>query len=127
MLVEISNQSSTKSSPALETVMAALLASSRDTDVVGWYKGKNTIGALFTGIVPGEKSAILMTILTRATSTLREELSFEQFNLISVSLHYYPDDWDENGPGRPSNPALYPDLSKRESNKAATADSQTFD
>lgn len=117
MLVEISNQNSTKTAPALEIVMTSLLASSRDTDVVGWYKGKNTIGALFTGLVPGEKSALLMTILTRATSTLREELSFEQFNLISISLHYYPDDWDENGPGRPSNPALYPDISKQASSK----------
>lgn len=117
MLVEVANQSSAKSAPALETVMASLLTSSRDTDVVGWYKGASTIGAVFTGLVSAEKSAILMTILTRATNTLREELSFEQFNLISISLHYYPDDWDENGPGRPSNPALYPDLSKQASNK----------
>ena len=115
MLVEIANQNSAKTGPALETVMGSLLSSSRDTDVVGWYKGKNTIGALYTGLVAGERSAILMTILTRATSTLREELSFEQFNLISISLHYYPDDWDENGPGRPSNPALYPDISKQAS------------
>lgn len=117
MLVEIASQNGARQAPALETVMAALLASSRDTDVVGWYKGNSTIGALFTGLVSGEKSAILMTILTRATSTLREELSFEQFSLISISLHYYPDDWDENGPGRPSNPALYPDLSKQATNK----------
>ena len=117
MLVEIANQNTAKSAPALETVMAALLTASRDTDVVGWYKSKTTIGALFTGLVTGEKSAILMTILTRATSTLREELSFEQFNLISISLHYYPDDWDENGPGRPSNPALYPDLSNKANTK----------
>ena len=117
MLVEIANQNTAKSTPALETVMSALLTTSRDTDVVGWYRGKTTIGAVFTGLVPGEKSGILMTILTRATSTLREELSFEQFNLISISLHYYPDDWDENGPGRPSNPALYPDLSKQASTK----------
>jgi lipopolysaccharide/colanic/teichoic acid biosynthesis glycosyltransferase len=117
MLVEIANQNTAKTAPALETVMSALLASSRDTDVVGWYKGRTTIGAVFTGLVPGEKSAVLMTILTRATSTLRDELSFEQFNLISISLHYYPDDWDENDPGRPSNPALYPDLSKQASTK----------
>jgi lipopolysaccharide/colanic/teichoic acid biosynthesis glycosyltransferase len=44
-------------------------------------------------------------------------LSFEQFNLINISLHYYPDDWDEKGPGRPSNPALYPDLSNQASGK----------
>lgn len=113
MLVEVSNDGRARTELALGVVLQALLASSRDTDVVGWYNGKNTIGALFTGLVPGEKSSILMTILTRATNSLREEMSFEQFNLISISLHYYPDDWDENGPGGPSNPALYPDLSKQ--------------
>jgi lipopolysaccharide/colanic/teichoic acid biosynthesis glycosyltransferase len=117
MLLEVANLSTEKATPALETVLSVLLASSRDTDVVGWYKSKTTIGALFTGLVQGDKSAILMTILSRATNTLREELSFEQFNLISISLHYYPDDWDENGPGRPSNPALYPDLSNQASSK----------
>ena len=117
MLLEIANQPAEKVSPALETVMSVLLSTSRDTDLVGWYKSKSTIGALFTGLCPGDKSTLLMTILSRATNTLREELSFEQFNLISISLHYYPDDWDENGPGGPSNPALYPELSKQASTK----------
>lgn len=117
MLLEVTNQSADKAVPALESVMSVLLATSRDTDLVGWYKTKNTIGALFTGLVAGDKSSILMTILSRATNTLRNELSFEQFNLINISLHYYPDDWDEKGPGRPSNPALYPDLSNQASGK----------
>lgn len=117
MLIEVANQDGAKMSPALETVMSVLLSTSRDTDLVGWYKARTTIGAVFTGLIAGDKSAILMTILSRATNTLREELSFEQFSKISVSLHYYPDDWDENGPGRPSNPALYPDLSNQANTK----------
>ncbi|HEY2471977.1 MAG TPA: sugar transferase [Terracidiphilus sp.] len=116
MLLEIA-QDSERAAPVLGTVLSVLLASSRDTDQVGWYRTKTTIGALFTGLVGGDKSAILMTILSRATNTLREELSFEQFSKISISLHYYPDDWDESGPGRPSNPALYPDLSSQASTK----------
>jgi lipopolysaccharide/colanic/teichoic acid biosynthesis glycosyltransferase len=117
MLLEVANQGPEKAASALESVMSVLLATSRDTDVVGWYKSKTTIGALFTGLIAGDKSSILMTILSRATNTLRDELSFEQFNLINISLHYYPDDWEENGPGRPSNPALYPDLSTTASGK----------
>jgi lipopolysaccharide/colanic/teichoic acid biosynthesis glycosyltransferase len=110
MLIEVANQSGPNSAAALDNVMSILLSSSRDTDVVGWYTGKTTIGALYTGLVAGDKSAVLMTILSRATNTLREELPFEQFSAISISLHYYPDDWDENDPGRQSNPVLYPDL-----------------
>lgn len=117
MLLEVDDQHPVRSAKALESVMAVLLTTSRDTDMVGWYKSANTIGALFTGLVAGDKSSILMTILSRVSKTLREELTFEQFNLVNISLHYYPDDWDENGPGRPSNPALYPDLSSRDQGK----------
>ena len=117
MLLEVANQNSERASQALKSAMSVLLVSSRDTDLVGWYKEKTTIGALFTGLVASDKSTALTTILTRVSSTLRGELSFEQFNLINISLHYYPDDWDQDGPGRPSNPALYPDLSKQASGK----------
>ena len=117
MLLEVANYNSERAVQALESAMSVLLASSRDTDLVGWYKAKITIGALFTGLVATDKSTVLTTILGRVSNTLRGELSFEQFNLINISLHYYPDDWDQDGPGRPSNPALYPDLSNQASGK----------
>ena len=117
MLLEVANQGSDRAAQALKSAMSVLLATSRDTDLVGWYKEKTTIGALFTGLVASDKSTALTTILSRVSNTLRGELSFEQFNLISISLHYYPDEWDHNGPGRPSNPALYPDLSNQASGK----------
>jgi len=117
MLLEVANQNSERATQALESSMSVLLAASRDTDLVGWYKEKTTIGALFTGLVASDKSTVLTTILSRVSNSLRGELSFEQFNLINISLHYYPDDWDQDGPGRPSNPALYPDLSNQASGK----------
>ena len=117
MLLEVADPNSERTAQALRSAMSVLLATSRDTDLVGWYKEKTTIGALFTGLVASDKSTALTTILSRVSSTLRDELSFEQFNLINISLHYYPDDWDQDGPGRPSNPALYPDLSNQASGK----------
>ena len=117
MLLEVANQNSERAIQALESSMSVLLASSRDTDMVGWYKEKATIGAFFTGLIADDKGTVLTTILSRVSNSLRNELSFEQFNLINISLHYYPDDWDQDGPGRPSNPALYPDLSKQANGK----------
>jgi lipopolysaccharide/colanic/teichoic acid biosynthesis glycosyltransferase len=117
MLLEVASQNSERAAQALKSAMSVLLATSRDTDLVGWYKEKTTIGALFTGVIASDKSMALTTILSRVSNTLRGELSFEQFNLINISLHYYPDDWDQNGPGRPSNPALYPDLSNQANGK----------
>jgi lipopolysaccharide/colanic/teichoic acid biosynthesis glycosyltransferase len=82
----------------------------RETDVVGWYRDLSTVGVVFTGLVISEKSAVLSTILSRVSIALREEMSTEQFNQISISVHFFPDDWDGESSGRPSDPVLYPDL-----------------
>lgn len=118
MLLEVANhQGAEKTTQALDSILSVLLSSSRDTDLVGWYKDRITVGALFTGLVVNDKNSILSTILTRVSSTLRDELTFDQFNLVSISLHLFPDDWDHTSTGRPSNPALYPDLSSNDRGK----------
>jgi lipopolysaccharide/colanic/teichoic acid biosynthesis glycosyltransferase len=65
---------------------------------------------MFTGLVVNDKNSILSAILNRVSSTLRNELTFEQFSQVSISFHLFPDDWDDDKPGRPSNSILYPDL-----------------
>jgi lipopolysaccharide/colanic/teichoic acid biosynthesis glycosyltransferase len=98
----------------LERVLSALLSSSRDTDLIGWYKSRVIVGAMFTGLVVNDKRAVLDTFLTKVTATLREELTSEQFNQIRISFHLFPDDWDHGKPGLPSNSVLYPDLISRD-------------
>jgi exopolysaccharide biosynthesis polyprenyl glycosylphosphotransferase len=68
---------------------------------------------MFTGLLADDRSAILSTILMRVSTMLRDMLTFEQFNQISISFHFFPDDWDHDNSGRPSDAALYPDLSSR--------------
>jgi lipopolysaccharide/colanic/teichoic acid biosynthesis glycosyltransferase len=94
-----------------------LLKSTRQTDVIGWYKNYATIGVVFTGFSIDERSNILSTILTKVSNTLRDHLAPAQFNQLSVSFHFFPDDWDHDAPGRPSNPTLYPDLLNRENSR----------
>ncbi|HUV68963.1 MAG TPA: sugar transferase [Terracidiphilus sp.] len=111
MLLEMGHQpgSEMKATP-LESMASALLASSRETDMIGWYKDQKTVGVMFTGIVSDDKNSILSTILNRVKSMLRDELVFNHASQISISFHFFPDDWDHGNAGRPSNPALYPDL-----------------
>src|SRR4029077_5498108 len=72
---------------------------------------------MFTELVADDKTSILRTMLTRVSTTLQNNLTFEQFNQISISFHLFPDDWDHDSSGRPSNPTLYPDLSRRSNAK----------
>ena len=103
----------------LERVLTALLSSSRDTDLIGWYKSRVTVGAMFTGLVVTDKRAVLDTFLTKVTATLRDELTPDQFSQVRISFHLFPDDWDHDKPGLPSNSALYPDLESRDKGQRA--------
>ena len=113
MLLDAGNHGSEKNGKALNNIVSALLSSTRETDVIGWYKGRTTVGVIFTELQIDDKTSILSTILTRVSTTLRDNLTLEQFNQVSISFHLFPDDWDHDVSGRPSNPALYPDLLSR--------------
>jgi lipopolysaccharide/colanic/teichoic acid biosynthesis glycosyltransferase len=91
-------------------MISALLTCSRETDVIGWYKSRTTVGVMFTDIVPSDKNAILSVILSKVSTKLRDELTPDQFARVSMSFHFFPDHWDHDQFGPPSNHALYPDL-----------------
>lgn len=110
-------QGSDRNGKALDGIVSALRASTRETDVTGWYKNRSIIGVMFTELVADDKNSILSTMLTRVSTTLRDNLTFEQFNQISISFHFFPDDWDNDTSGRPSNPTLYPDVPSHDNAK----------
>lgn len=111
MLLEVDPGEGTKAEAAtLDLVIRILLASSRDTDLIGWYKDRVILGAIFTGLVVNDRRSILDAFLTKINNTLRDELRPAQFSQVRISFHFFPDDWDHDQPGRPSNAALYPDL-----------------
>jgi lipopolysaccharide/colanic/teichoic acid biosynthesis glycosyltransferase len=122
MLLDVGNQEgSERNGKALGSIVPALVSFTRETDVIGWYKDRTTVGVIFTGIAVDEKSSvknsILSTILSRVSTTLRDKLTLEQFNRVSISFHFFPDDWDHDNSGRPSNPALYPDMATRDNSR----------
>lgn len=96
----------------LSKVIAALLAATRETDIIGWHKNQACLGVLFTQMVIFDQKSILSAMLARVGSILRDNLSLEQFSQISISFHFFPEKWDENHSQGPSNPTLYPDLQR---------------
>ena len=59
-----------KSGVTLSSVATALLASSRDTDLVGWYKNDDIVGTIFTGLTVIDKRAGFDTFLTKVSASL---------------------------------------------------------
>jgi lipopolysaccharide/colanic/teichoic acid biosynthesis glycosyltransferase len=110
-LFEVSgNQGSQDNGAVLGKMVSALLTCSRETDVIGWYASRTTIGVIFTDIIPSNNNEIFNLILCKVSTTLRENLTPEEFARISMSFHFFPDHWDQNHSGPPNNHPLYPDL-----------------
>jgi hypothetical protein len=95
---------------ALDNTLSVLSISIRETDVIGWYTDRTTVGVMFTGLSRNDKNSILSVIINKVSTTLRDQLTTDQFNQITISFHFLPDDWDQDNPERRSNPSLYPDL-----------------
>ena len=115
MLLEIGeHQSSEKNGKVLANIISALLPATREIDVIGWYKNQSSVGVMFTQLVILDQKSILSAMLTRVGGILQDNLTFEQFNQVSISFHFFPDKWDHDLPQRPSNPTLYPDLPRED-------------
>ncbi len=100
---------STARRTALDGVIAALLPTTRATDVVGWYQGGSIVGVIFTGLSVDDKNVTLSTLLNKVNTALRSELTFDEFSQISISFHFFPDSWHGDGEDGSNDPALYPD------------------
>ncbi|MGA8764164.1 MAG: sugar transferase [Candidatus Sulfotelmatobacter sp.] len=119
---------SERNGKTLGKILAALSAATRETDVTGWYKNHCMVGVMFTEISAAERDSIVGTMIARVSETLRQVLTFEQFNQLTISFHAFPEEWDDDLRQRPSNPALYPDLSQRDQvRRVSTAMKRSMD
>ena len=101
-----------KAERVLSGMVSALSLSTRDTDVTGWYKENSVVGVMFTEIGIDDHGAILGVMMNRVSQALQNNLSLDKFSQITISLHVFPEDWNQET--SPGNPALYPDLAHRE-------------
>lgn len=106
-----------KNGRGLDGVARALLSCTRETDAIGWYKDRTIVGVMYTSLVVKDKNAVLSILLNRVSEALRNEVTCGQFDQITISFHFFPDDWDRGDSGNLPNPTLYPDLFSRDNNR----------
>jgi exopolysaccharide biosynthesis polyprenyl glycosylphosphotransferase len=101
----------------LGQVLSALSLAMRDTDVTGWYETASVVGVMFTEIGTEERSSIVSTVMNRISETLKNTLAPQSFSQLSISLHVFPEDWNQDT--SQGNPTLYPDLLHRHASQSA--------
>ena len=115
MLIEMEAQfPCEKSGEPLRKILSALAATTRETDVTGWYKNDRVVGVVFTEITVEDGRSIVTTVMTRVNPALRSRLSMQQFNQVGISFHLFPAERDERTSPMPADPSLYPDPATRD-------------
>ena len=66
---------------------------------------------LFTELGSEDRGTIVSTVMSRVSETLRHNLPSQSFSQIGISLHVFPEDWNQET--ALGNPTLYPDLFHR--------------
>jgi len=101
-------------------LVLALSASTRETDLWGWYKEGAVIGVIFTEIGSVDVISLRDTIMSKVQSALQTNLRHDQIEDILISFHVFPDDpGPHNGNGGPPETRLhlYPDLQAQNDTK----------
>jgi lipopolysaccharide/colanic/teichoic acid biosynthesis glycosyltransferase len=101
----------------LSKITNALLSVTRETDIVGWYLEDHLIGVIGTDVGKAKPKTVQGKMLEKVRSAFVEALPQEKVSQISLSFHFFPEEWEEGGPYQPANITLYPDLSRKEESR----------
>lgn len=103
----------------LSSVTSVILRSTRETDLIGWYKDGSVLGVIFTEVSLESGSPITDVLRSKVVHALHAELSGECTSRLGITVHLFPE--RQGGSGIGSDPVadcrLYPELSPSRSKK----------
>lgn len=101
----------------LREAVDVVVASKRETDLVGWYKQGAILGVIFTEVSSVGDVPVTDTLRTKIESAFVKHMGGERAARIAISLHLFPENWDKNSTGWVADSKLYPDLNRKVSRK----------
>ena len=101
----------------LTQAVSVIVASTRETDLVGWYKHNAILGVIFSEVTATAELPITETLRTKIETAFIKHLGREPAAKIAISLHVFPENWDKDNSGWVADSKLYPDLNRKVSRK----------
>lgn len=94
-----------------------IVATKRETDLVGWYKNGSIVGVIFTEVNLEGEVPIADTLRMKMETAFIKHLGRERAARVAISLHVFPESWDKDSTGWVADSKLYPDLKRRGARK----------
>ena len=102
------------------TVLAltnALSEATRETDIIGWYLENNLLGVIGTELGRATNQVVQERFLSKLRTIFESALEQERSSSISVSFHFFPEEYQHGDNDHSANITLYPEFQKREDTK----------
>src|SRR5260370_27868500 len=95
----------------LKEAVEIVIASKRETDLIGWYRQGAILGVIFTEVNAGADRPVTEILRKKYETTLAERMGKSRAAKIAVSFHVFPEIWDKNQSGWQADIKLYPEIS----------------
>jgi hypothetical protein len=80
----------------LRQAVDVILATKRETDLVGWYKEGAIVGVIFTEVNMNVNQSVTETLHTKIETAIIKHLGPERAGKIFFSLHVFPENWEQD-------------------------------
>ncbi len=93
----------------------------RESDMIGWYRQGVILGIIFTELSQETNQPISDVLRGKIVKALREDLGQKLESQLSVTVHLYPESWDDESADRAADIKLYPDVARKPAKKLISA------
>jgi hypothetical protein len=94
----------------LRQAVDVVLTTKRETDLVGWYSEAAILGVIFTEVKIDVKHPVTETLRSKIETAVIKHLGPVKAAKIFLSLHVFPESWEQDDSGRLASANLCPDL-----------------
>ncbi len=101
----------------VQQIIPIISSSTRETDLIGWYKEGVILGVIFTEVNVDGENPITEVLHSKVVNALHEELDREIAANLIVSVHLFPESQDQGTPERLADIRLYPDIARKDSKR----------
>ncbi len=111
LLVLLDAQNVLQANPdALAAMQSSLCSSTRETDIVGWYRDGAVLGVIFTETDGVQKRALEKLLRSRLTAGLQKDIGQDRVSKLQFSFYFFPEGRKGQTVRAFSDATLYPDL-----------------
>jgi len=95
-------------------IFTALSVVTRETDIVGWYLDRKIVGVIGTELGTANDQVVQERFLSKMREVFEKAIGRERSAGISVSFHFFPEEYGEGDTDQSANITLYPEIQKKE-------------